>query len=158
MGTPDKQYSGNASLSGIIPTGWTKCDGGRIMEVQWEGRLTPDLNLRNVFLRGGQDGQELEYEEDMVLDHEHIDSQHSHTDSGHSHAYEDKWSTPAEGGVGVDGGGWHWSFPVDTKTSKTGYASLSSEYSGIGKIKDGYAKGFETRPKNVKVVWLMRTS
>ena len=154
---PDKSASGNLSFFGTLPSGWTKCDGSRIAEGPWKGRLTPDLNLRKVFLRGGPDAQELEYEDDTILDHEHIDNKHTHADRGHAHRYRDKW-TDRVSGVGIDGGGARWIFPENIRTSQYGKAQLTSDYSNIGKIKDGYSKGSETRPKNVKVVWIIRTS
>jgi len=154
---PDKTAKRNLSISGNLPAGWTKCDGSQITEGPWTGRLTPDLNLRKVFLRGGSDAQELEYEDDTILDHEHIDNMHTHVDVGHVHQYRDKW-TDRVSGVGIDGGGAAWIFPEDVRTSETGKAQLASDYSNIGKVKDGYSKGSETRPKNVKVVWIMRTS
>ena len=155
---PDKFRKGNNSISTPLPTGWTRCDGIRIEEGPWEGRITPDLNHRNVFLRGGIDSQELEYEDDMILDHEHIDNKHAHVDSGHDHQYSDKWMWFPIGPNGIYGESYHQDYEVETKTSETGYAQISLESSNIGAVKDGYAKGYETRPKNVKVVWLMKTS
>ena len=91
---PDKIKKGNSSYSDSLPlpTGWTRCDGVLIEEGPWQGRITPDLNHRHVFLRGGIDAEELEYEDDMILDHMHIDNKHAHVDSGHTHQYSDRWT------------------------------------------------------------------
>lgn len=62
---PDTAKTGNVSISSSLPAGWTKCDGKQITDGPWAGRLTPDLNLRKVFLRGGSEEQELEYEEEF---------------------------------------------------------------------------------------------
>ena len=157
VSTPDKVPN---PIPNRVPDGWTKCDGRLIAEGPWIGRLTPDLNNRNVFLRGGLESQSLEYENDQILDHQHVDNNHTHFDLGHAHSYYDHYNI-----FGVDVQGFQYGFvsPVqayvydELKASALSYAQMSNSSSNVGAVQNGYSKGTETRPKNVKVVWLMKT-
>jgi len=106
--------------------------------------------------------------------HTHADSGHSHTDSGHTHPYSDQYAEwPINGGDPHDGDseGAFIHFKVNhQKTSVaskakiqsskanilTGKASIQKSSSGIGGVTSAYRKGSETRPKNMKVVYIMR--
>ena len=69
-----------------IPTGWQLCDGSQIKSGPWIGEMTPDLTADGGrFLRGGTADTVLEYENDQMQDHMHVDPGHSHSDAGHSH-------------------------------------------------------------------------
>jgi len=152
-----------------LPEGWVKCDGTTVPHGSiWAGLTTPDLNGQNLFLRGGDDSQVLEMESDQIEDHEHIDGEHYHSCSAtssakpHSHQYEDYGYYLDE----VDCGGNCYSryshnlreaddmesveVQVDTDCSTTGTGS------NMGGVTSSSKSGTETRPANMKVVYIIR--
>jgi len=137
-----------------IPDGWTKCDGSVIAKGQWSGKTTPNLNSENRFLRGGADEEILEFQEDAIVDHEHYET-------AHSHGYEDLWRQflnepdPDIYESGIDRG--------DDLYGHHEYTSRTTDKASgiVGKVKvegNVHTSTIETRPKNMKVVWIMRTS
>merc|ERR1711962_511812 len=52
---PSPSPRDNSSLSATIPSGWQRCDGSLILEGQFTGLTTPNLNGDRYFLRGGDD-------------------------------------------------------------------------------------------------------
>ena len=154
-----------------IPEGWTICDGSVIVSGVWKGLATPDLNSEGRFVRGGLTSQVLDLEESMVKDHLHLDLGHSHTDlghthtdAGHTHAYNEFW-------LGGGGGYFAWG---DGDDAKRGYnkpnvaqshaniqsssAEITSSNSGVTGVDPNSANsGDETRPINMRVIWLIKT-
>merc|ERR1719228_274755 len=125
-----------------LPEGWVRCNGEAIpSKSPWKGKLTPDLNGEiGRFLRGGKDVEVLDMEDDMVKSHTH-----ELTDPGHDHGYYDNYAEHIGGGdCNCNGGvsGVH-NHTVDTEQGSTG---ITVNESG----------GTETRPKNMKVIYIMR--
>ena len=132
-----------------IPDCWIPCDGRQISIGDWTGRMTPDLNEANRFLRGGPQSEALNMQEDSLQDHSH-----NLNDPGHAHAYVDKWTD-----LSTYTGYWG---PSDTDKEYNSYdvphnSQSSSAKSGISvtNIKDGRSDT-ETRPKNMKVTFIMK--
>ena len=58
-------------LKSSIPDCWLLCDGRRITQGPWKDGVTPDLSSARRFLRGGEEKEALELEEDQVKQHKH---------------------------------------------------------------------------------------
>jgi len=138
----------DSGLPSVIPEGYVKCDGQTIVEGPWKGFKTPNLN-DGRFLCGGNDNETWSLEDDVLKDHEHIDI-------GHQHYFLDIYQS-----IGTDSGasveqGTH--FEVSNANSNR-TSKLAS--SNIGKVKlNEYGQCItadETRPKNMKVVMLIKT-
>ena len=79
------------------------------------------------------------------------------TDPGHTHSYIDRYSSPKDETAGPDGphGGFDATFAYDvvhgviTQSQKTG---ISAKVNGVGTGRHGA----ETRPKNMKVIYIIR--
>ena len=101
----------------------------------------------------------------MMEDHDHIDGGHSHADSGHTHSdaghtHTYTATTDVPGACVSQGCNWHWEYP--TKTSSVGKANIQASRANIqasncnvGKMSSG-SKGSETRPINMRVVWIIK--
>ena len=133
-----------------IPDGWALCNGSTIAEGVWKGEKTPNLNGEGRFLRGGQPHEVLNLEEHMVEDHTHIDNGHTHTDSGHDHGYKEWFVNEYCGLDGCNGGPG----AQDSKTT-VGHANIQTSTSNLGGLASGN-KGSETRPTNMRVMWIMK--
>merc|ERR1712126_24464 len=138
-----------------LPTGWIRCDGSVIPQPSpWAGQKTPNINGENRFLRGGMDGVMLQTQDDSIQSHTH-----SVTDPGHAHGYIDKWPSCAYfEKIHQDG----IAGPKDCDKSRDRYdqshASTSKRsFSGV-KVTGVQGARFdsETRPKNMRVVHIMR--
>merc|ERR1719414_97700 len=149
----EKSFDKNVS----IPDGWQLCDGSPITKGMWNGLMTPNLNNEKRFLRGSNLDDVLTLEEDMILDHQHIDGTHTHTDTGHSHSYTEYGESDRHD-CGM--GGTHCAGQKTlTLTSETSAASLTTVSSNIGKINeetDATRKGDEVRPRNMHVSFIIR--
>ena len=143
-----------------MPDGWLPCDGREIQNGPWSGGLTPNLNTEGHFLRGGDQKNVLDFEEDKMQDHEHIDSGHSHTSPPHSHGFTE-W-----GAFSVQQGARYVPVYIDPlagypynsgdKLTRDTTVTIDSANSNIGGITSAYRKGSETRPKNMKIIWIMK--
>jgi len=160
-----------------LGSGWQRCDGSLIEDGPLAGTRTPYLNGEKRFLRGGSDEEAETVEEDAVQDHTHADPGHSHTDNGHTHsdnghthngprsgdyyvyyAYEQ----PSDGCSEQDCGDGNWATRHVDEYSGSGKASIQKSYAdiqvskaGLEGVQDARVDG-ETRPKNMKVVYIMR--
>ena len=137
-----------------IPDGWVLCNGSTIAQGVWKGDKTPNLNGEGRFLRGGDPHEVLNMEEHMVEDHTHIDEGHTHTDSGHDHGYL-KWAAPGGGRHGCGAAGCGWRHENVAETTTTGQANIQTSTANLGGLASGN-KGSETRPINMRVIWIMK--
>ena len=129
-----------------FPAGWVLCDG------VWKGKHTPNLNGEGRFLRGGHPGEVLTLEDHMIKDHTHLDNGHSHTDAGHTHSYQDCGS----GLMTIDGHDYDAAlYACKTKTTESGHANIQQSKSNHAGVEAGN-KGEETRPVNMRVIWIMK--
>ena len=115
----------------------------------WEGQLTPNLNGEERFLRGGLDDVQLQTEEDSLQAHTHGIS-----DPGHGHGYTDRWSAAGNLPAGFgpccgDTDAYRFDQPHSDTTS-SGKSNI--EVTGI----DEARSADETRPKNIRVVYIMK--
>jgi len=148
---------GPGSNPQTIPKCWIICDGRTIPEPSpWAGKKTKDLNGQGRFLRGGTSNQVLDIEEDTFQDHGHtvIDNGHSHSDRGHNHRHKYGVKHSLKPG----GSGSHWANGgVTSEYTETGYASITTDKANIQIRKSDHSKrGQETRPKNMRIEWIMR--
>ena len=136
-----------------LPDGWVPCDGRSIENRLWAGGATPNLNTNGHFLRGGDESNIMEFEDDQMQDHEHTDTGHSHSSSPHSHTYLDS-------GIGGDGQLFPWSSGADrfdsSRNTDAASVTIESAASNIGGVSSSYRSGAETRPRNMKVIWIMK--
>ena len=104
-------------------------------------------------MRGSIDGEMLQTEEDSIQSHIH-----GVNDPGHSHGYDDKW--PNCGGVDPNEDGIMGPTGCDTKGDRFDNSHASTSSAGHTSISVTGAQGAridsETRPKNIKVVYIMR--
>ena len=128
-----------------------RCDGSVIIGPSpWEGEKTPNINGEERFLRGGLDGVQLLTEEDSLQAHTH-----GVFDSGHSHGYDDKYSNVNDG---IDGyWGPNGEDKITNRFDKSHSSTTNSATSNI-KVTDvsGARTSGETRPKNIRVVYIMK--
>ena len=145
---PEKTSSNAVS----IPDGWMPCDGSIITQGPWKGGRTPDLNTVGAFLRGGTEDLVLEKEEDQIRDHEHSCSA---TADNHDHSYYAARQDDSDGQVcGVDGNCDDSDTLVYTESRRTESARVSVSCSVNG-VSSGRV-GSETRPINMKVIYIIR--
>ena len=140
-----------------LPDGWLSCDGQSIENGPWAGRVTPDLNTNGHFLRGGLEANVMEFEEDQMQDHEHTDSGHSHSSRPHTHPYKD--ASLYRGGSNIFdtvrlGGSIKQS--DNARVTDAASVTIKSAKSNIGRVSSSYRRGVETRPRNMKVIWVMK--
>merc|ERR1712212_822773 len=146
----------NTAHTENLPVGWIRCDGSVIPSPSpWAGQKTPNINGENRFLRGGIDSTMLQKQEDSIQVHTH-----SISDPGHSHGYDDKW--PSDGGRGgpiVNGhlGPNHAGDTSDDRWDQSHPSTSNKAASGV-KVNgvQGARADSETRPKNIRVVYIMR--
>lgn len=136
-----------------LPAGWLPCDGRVINKGPWVGGYTPDLNNNGHFLRGASQDKTLEMEEDQILDHLHKDPGHSHANTPHTHDFKDNY--PDGPGGYLQRGSETTSHGHDGTTAEA-TISISSATTNLGGISEGYRAGDETRPRNMKVMWIIR--
>ena len=67
----------NDQILHSLPVGWVECDG--------KGDRVPDINGKELFLRGGDATSAGKFEEAQLQNHKHNDLGHTHRDFGHSH-------------------------------------------------------------------------
>ena len=102
------------------------------------------------FLRGGIEAEVLQIEEDTLQEHVHL---HSLNDPGHEHTYSDyyEWQNNIDGNDGVYGD--DADIPTDhTRTTQSAKAGISITIDGVS----GARTSTETRPKNMRVVYIMK--
>ena len=127
-----------------------RCDGSVIPAPSiWAGQKTPNINGENRFLRGGPDSLMLEKQEDSVQDHTH-----GIHDPGHGHRYDDKYTAwrkgythPKADIIPTTGDKWDVSHERTSSAAGTNVAITSV----VGARTDS-----ETRPKNLRVVYIMK--
>ena len=138
---PDKNTHNPVTL----PEGWIECDGRAITEGIWAGHTTPDLNKSQRFLRGGIVGDALELEEDATAVHD--------LKTTHSLQYKDIYFKGHNGCTEPNSKHYDYTayrndHPYDDQTCiRTVGVTGSIEINGAET---------ETRPKNMKIVWVMK--
>merc|ERR1719495_1920265 len=132
-----------------LPTGWIRCDGSVIPQPSpWAGQKTPNINGENRFLRGGADNIMLQTQEDSIQSHTH-----SVSDPGHTHGYDDKWvAYSANGFIGPGGTDYQGDRFDGSHPSTSNSAASGVTVTGV----QGARVDSETRPKNLRVVYIMR--
>ena len=134
-----------------IPECWVECNGQLITKGIWNGEKTPDLNEARRFIRGGPLSEALDSQEDSIQQHTHHIN-----DPGHTHGYvydflankhylDDSffnWVGKEEGEKGVE----------HSHRSTTNQQYSGVEVSGVNEGQ--YSE--ETRPKNMKVTFIMK--
>ena len=90
--------------------------------------------------------------------HSHADAGHSHVDAGHTHQYTHQTQVP--GGCGLRGCNYHPEYNQYASSSgkaniQASKAKIQSSKSNIGGMANG-SKGTETRPINMRVLWIMK--
>merc|ERR1712051_993134 len=133
MGVPKKDKNSNNNID--LPDGWLPCDGRAIENGPWAGGMTPNLNSNGHFLRGGDENNVFDFEEDQIPPHTH-----PYSDSGNHPGSTQCAKEPFNGGILLN--------------QKTLYAterqvSINSAESNIGGVTNDYRNGIETRPKNM---------
>ena len=134
-----------------VPDCWVECDGRQIPTGMWAGQKTPDLNNAQRFLRGGTQTEVLETQEDALQSHSH-----HHTDFGHTHRHADHHHdndlsspTAKAGSRDIDYTGDQFDYP-HTKTTQSSYSGIT-----VTGVKSARTAS-ETRPKNMKVTFIMK--
>jgi hypothetical protein len=125
------------------PENWVECDGRTIQFGPWSGLSTPDINTSNRFLRGGTIEQAFELEEDAFQEHyhEHYHDYYEYDKAQPGRTYGDGDGTPRyitfSSFYGSTQGAEHGKIVAGDKVTTARFAT-------------------ETRPKNIKVVYLMK--
>ena len=145
-----------------------RCDGSIIPHPSiWHGLLSPNLNSEGLFLRGGSDTEALHKEDDQIQDHFHVDPGHNHGSDTHTHGYGEYYSKFSGSGKGdclpgaqcvhYDHGDSALNCQIwQTRTTDYSGIDIHSSSSGVGGVHNDYRKGEETRPKNMRVVYIMK--
>ena len=118
-----------------LPAGWVKCDGSVIPKGIWKGQKTPDINGEERFLRGSSKSNLLDVEDGQVQ---------TLTYDDYTWAVECP-SSRSKTGQGTPGytPGHPW-FPDQNDF----HCKRTSNVGGTG--------GDETRPKNIRVIYIMK--
>jgi len=159
----------NSSLSATIPPGWQRCDGSLILEGQFTGLTTPNLNGERYFLRGGDDFSVTLMETDMVQDHSHDihDPAHSHSTSS-AGFHETKYPVASSSKKTKTSNGYNrcfetqdsycisWYFDTADYHTHSVHSAKSQVTVGLISSSNSTNKGEETRPKNMAVIYIMR--
>lgn len=153
-------YAGN-----VVPLGYLECNGAAVSRTTYvnlfgvcgilygagDGTTTFNLpDLRGRFIRGWDDSAGVDvgralgsYQADLVGPI--TDPGHTHTDAGHTHS--DTGANSTFGGTSGPDSMQSWS---GTHTTGSGFADIQSSYTGI-------TGGTETRPKNVAMMYIIKT-
>jgi hypothetical protein len=115
-----------------LPSGWALCDGEPITEGIWKGQKTPDINGNEYFLRGSSQDHVLATQGDSVKELTYRDFMF-HT-----------WHCPSG-----------WTDEGDSDSGTCGDCD-ADHYCSKKKTVEGTEDGKETRPKNMKVVYIMK--
>jgi microcystin-dependent protein len=148
-----------------VPLGYLECNGAAVSRITYvdlfgvcgilygagDGTTTFNLpDLRGRFIRGWDDSAGVDvgralgsYQADSVGPI--TDPGHTHTDAGHTHS--DTGANSTFGGTSGPDSMQSWS---GTHTTGSGFADIQSSYTGI-------TGGTETRPKNVAMMYIIKT-
>jgi microcystin-dependent protein len=154
-------YAGN-----VVPLGYLECNGSAVSRTTYvnlfgvcgilygagDGTTTFNLpDLRGYFVRGWDDNAGVDVgrvlgstQADLVGPVTITDPGHTHTDAGHTHSYINN--------MGGGNGGSSGSASPTGATTGSGVANIQSNTTGILIV-----SGAETRPKNVAMMYLIKT-
>ena len=139
-----------------IPSCWVECDGSYISSGIWSGLKTPELNNAERFLRGGTPADALETQEDSLQNHHHhVD------DKGHQHRYNDRFWDNLDRTSTKPLPDWGSYAPEDNIGDQHNaphdyyHTHKSKSYIAVKDVKNGRFDS-ETRPKNMKVTFIMK--
>ena len=125
----------------VLPEGWVPCDGTLIEEPSiWAGLHTPNLNGENRFLRGGAPADVLKTEEDSFQSHNH---------KYWDYYSENEFSTHRDCGT-LDG-----ELVIDHAVEDSIGGPLNN-YQCKRHFGSDDVGSDETRPKNSKVIFIIR--
>ena len=149
------------SHKSAIPIGWLPCNGTRITQGPWENGFTPDLNTAQRFLRGGSEDEALQTQADQIHQHGHRCTATS-LSSPHTHSYERAHNDGDDAGKNTDICGTDKGECADKDT--LAYRKKESEESTVpvnthcvvGDTPSSARAGAETRPVNMKVVFIVK--
>ena len=136
-----------------IPNCWIECDGRFISKGVWKGQTTPDLNNEQRFLRGGVQSEALETQQDALQKHEH-----NLHDPGHDHSYIDGHVNIGKDEVkrnGNRGPKYHDLLSDEWNKLTTRYTKSSTSKIRVQEVRAAQTAD-ETRPKNMKVTFIMK--
>lgn len=167
----------NYAAGNTPPAGYLKCDGAQVSRTQYpelfaaigtiygpgDGSNTFNLpDLRGEFIRGLDDGRNLDEgrvlgseQMDQIQGHGHVDLGHTHADAGHNQpTFNLNYGTWYNYELGGSGGGsliWNfWGYYT------IGYAQIQSASADISNPKNtefgNVNYGSETRPRNVALM------
>ena len=157
LGTIAAWIPKNNETSGIqdLPDGWLPCNGANINKGPWTGGKTPYLNTEGRFLRGGTESDVLQMQDDQLEEHEHTDPGHTHSNSPHTHSYEDQ-HTGNEFFIATGSSFGYGTQTIPSKTTSAATVKIEPSLTNLGGITSAYRSGHETRPKNMKVIFIIR--
>ena len=153
-----------------LPDGWIRCDGSTIDPPSiWAGSATPNLNGQKRFLRGGDDSEILDTQDDQIQDLQLSisDNGHTHTENGHNHEdIIDRYEKDSHTCLQSSGQNYRsichendddtpWWTDTPRKVS-TENIEINSAKTSVSIVSSDYRRGDETRPVNTKVIWIMR--
>jgi len=120
-----------------LPNNWVPCDGRVITEGPWKGHRTPNINGEKRFLRGGTQQEVLQTQEDQVKTLHYTDYKihYAECPSGWTPEGSDPWINRPWTNIGIGG-------------LNDPYCRRTSRVSGSG--------GSENRPKNIRVIYIMK--
>jgi len=169
------------SKQDVLPPGWELCNGQTVQDQSSPmfGQALPPLNTDNLFLRGAEQENigtvqksSLPEHQHEALGHSHEDSGHTHEDAGHNHKVdEEKIQFPVlqkGSSLGDLNGAPHWAqdgfyppFEAEYHNAhadiQEGHAQISVGNSLFSGVKKARKIENETRPKNVKLPFIIKT-
>merc|ERR1711936_174516 len=163
-----------SSRHDVLPTGWELCNGQTVQDQSSPlfGQALPPLNTDNLFLRGAEMENVGTVQKSSLPEHQHEALGHSHEDAGHNHKIdEEKIQFPVlqkGSSLGDLNGAPHWAqdgfyppFEAEYNTAQAniqeGHAQVSIGNSLFSGVKNARQVENETRPKNVKLPFIIKT-
>ena len=144
-----------------VPTGWLECNGqtapSALAAVLGQANV-PDL--RGEFVRGFDNGRGvdtgralLSAQGEEFTSHTHIQDSHNHLQNSHGHSFDgSRLATTAVGGGSPDYGAWY-----GPKVDNYGGISNKTATNIANTATNQNTGGTETRPRNVAIMYIIKT-